>query len=106
MALASDLFPNPDAFFTDAEVEAQKLQVIKSVTDQLYEFNLRELASGSLDKAQRREAEASLREIELLRSLLGEVPNFGEEQFQSNRFNFSGQRTESENNTPGGTGMN
>jgi len=106
MALASDLFPNPDAFFTDPEVEAQKLQVIKSVTDQLYEFNLRELASGSLDTAQRREAEASLREIELLRSLLGEVPKFGDEQFQSNRFNFSGQRTESENTTPGGTGMN
>ena len=106
MALASDLFPNPDAFFTDPEVEAQKLQVIKSVTDQLYEFNLRELASGSLDTAQRREAEASLREIELLRSLLGEVPKFGDEQFQSNRFNFSERRTESDNTTPGGTGMN
>ena len=105
MALASDLFPNPDMFFSDPEVEAQKLQVIKSVTDQLYEFNLTELASGSLDATQRREAETSLREIELLRSLLGDVPDFGDEQFQPNRFITSQQRTDDENRTPGNTGV-
>ncbi len=86
MALASDLFPNPDQFFADPEVEAQKLQVIMAVTDQLYMENLRELASGGLDQTQRRQAENNMREIQLLRTMLGNVPKPGQEQFTPDRF--------------------
>ena len=102
MALASDLFPNPDTFFADPEVEAQKLQVIMEVTDQLYLENLRELASGGLNSTQRAEAENNMRQVQLLRSLLGNVPKAGEEQFTQDRFTGYGQQvTES-----GRTGIN
>jgi hypothetical protein len=92
MALASELFPDPDKIFTDPEREAQKLQVIKDVTSKLYEHNLMELADGGLTPSQRSEAQSSLREIELLNQLLGDVPDFGEELSSESRFNLSGQR--------------
>ena len=77
MVLAADLFADPDTVFSDPEVEAQKLQTIKGITDQLYKHNLRELASGGLTAAERAEAESSLREVELLRKLLGDIPAVG-----------------------------
>jgi len=102
MALASDLFPNPDQFFADPEVEAQKLQVIMAVTDQLYMENLRELASGGLDQTQRRQAENNMREIQLLRTMLGNVPKPGQEQFTDDRFTGYEKRLQE---TGGNTGI-
>lgn len=93
MQLASELFPDPDAFFANPESEALKLSQIKAVTDDVYEKTIRNLASGGLDSTQRREAENSLREIELLRTLVGDVPTIGQQQFAQNRFDLSGQRT-------------
>lgn len=78
MVLASELFPDPDRMFTDPETEVLKLEVIRGVTDQLYEHNLRELASGNLTGAEKREAEASLRQVDMLRGLLGEVPDLAD----------------------------
>jgi hypothetical protein len=93
MQLASELFPDPDTFFANPESEALKLSQIKAVTDQLYTTTIGDLARGGLDSTQRREAENSLREIELLRTLLGDIPAIGQEQFAQNRFDLSGQRT-------------
>jgi hypothetical protein len=78
MVLASELFPDPDRMFTDPETEVLKLDVIRGVTDQLYEHNLRELASGNLTGAEKREAEASLRQVDMLRGLLGDVPDLAD----------------------------
>jgi len=77
--LAAELFPDPDKFLTDPDVEAQKFQVIAQITDSLYTHNLRELASGQLNPTQRAEAENSLRQVSFLRSLLGYVPKFSQE---------------------------
>ena len=74
MALASDLFPDPDRFFQDPEVAAEKIQSIRAITADLRMKNLQLLASPSTPAKDRQEAEAGLRDIEMLFQLLGPMP--------------------------------
>jgi len=75
MALASDLFPDPDRFFQDPEVAAEKIQSIRAVTEDLRMKNLELLADPATPMADRKEAEAGLRDIEMLFQLLGPMPS-------------------------------
>ena len=74
MALASDLFPDPDRFFQDPEVAAEKIQSIRAITEDLRMKNLQALANPSTPAKDRQEAEAGLRDIEMLYQLLGPMP--------------------------------
>ena len=72
------LFPDPDAFFTNPESEAQKLVELKTLALSQKRANLAQLASGIPDDTTRQQVLSNNFEIERLLGLLQAVPIAGE----------------------------
>ena len=68
------LFPDPDAFFTNPEPEAQKLVELKTLAQQQKYENLKKLKAGIADDATRQQVMSNNFEIERLLGLLQGVP--------------------------------
>ena len=101
LTLSAEMFPDPDVFFSNPQSELLKLSKIKKVAEVIQQATVRDLASGTLDLAQIREAETNLREIDLLLTLVGDVPDFGGKG-DKGRFDLSSQRVYK----PGTSGIN
>jgi len=77
------LFPDPDAFFTNPESEAQKLVELKTLALSQKRANLAQLASGIPDDTTRQQVLSNNFEIERLLGLLQAVPIAGESDLDS-----------------------
>ena len=77
------LFPDPDAFFTNPESEAQKLVELKTLAQQQKYENLKKLNAGIPDDATRQQVMSNNFEIERLLGLLQGVPVAGESNLDS-----------------------
>ena len=77
------MFPDPDAFFTNPESEAQKLVELKTLALSQKRANLAQLASGIPDDTTRQQVLSNNFEIERLLGLLQAVPIAGESDLDS-----------------------
>jgi len=77
------LFPDPDAFFTNPESEAQKLVELKTLALSQKRANLVQLSTGILDDTTRQQVMSNNFEIERLLGLLQAVPIAGESDLDS-----------------------
>ena len=81
------LFPDPDAFFTNPESEAQKLVELKTLALSQKRANLAQLASGIPDDTTRQQVLSNNFEIERLLGLLQAVPTTTESGLDSDTLN-------------------
>ena len=81
------LFPDPDAFFTNPESEAQKLVELKTLALSQKRANLAQLASGIPDDTTRQQVLSNNFEIERLLGLLQAVPTSTQSGLDSDTLN-------------------